>query len=47
MSLRNALAFLNDDDSKDLRSGTFIDNDPSNVQFWVDNNGHLELREPK
>lgn len=47
MSLRNALAFLNDDDSKDLRLGTFIDNDPSNVKFWVDNNGHLELREPK
>lgn len=47
MSLRNALAFLNDDDSKNLRSGTFIENDPSKVQFWVDNNGHLELREPK
>ena len=47
MSLRNALAFYNDDDSKDLRSGTFIENDPSKVQFWVDNNGHLELREPK
>lgn len=47
MSLRNALAFYNDDDSKDLRSGTFIENDPSKVQFWVDNTGHLELREPK
>lgn len=47
MSLRNALAFLNDDDSKNLRSGTFIENDPSKIQFWVDNNGHLELREPK
>ena len=47
MSLRNALAFYNDDDSKDLRLGTFIANDPSKVQFWVDNKGHLELREPK
>lgn len=47
MSLRNALAFYNDDDSKDLRSGTFIDKDPNNIQFWVDNTGHLELREPK
>ena len=47
MSLRNALAFLNDDDSKDLRSGTFIDKDPNNIQFWVNNEGHLELREPK
>lgn len=47
MSLRNALAFYNDDDSKDLRLGTFIENDPSKVQFWVDNEGHLELREPK
>lgn len=47
MSLRNALAFLNDDDSKDLRLGTFIDKDPSNVKFWVDNKGHLELRKPE
>lgn len=47
MSLRNALAFLNDDDSKNLRSGTFIDKDPNNIQFWVDNNGHLELRKPE
>ena len=47
MSLRNALAFYNDDDSKDLRSGTFIDKDPNNIQFWVDNEGHLKLIEPK
>ena len=47
MSLRNALAFYNDDDSKDLRLGTFIENDPNNIQFWVDNNGHLELRKPE
>lgn len=47
MSLRNALAFLNDDDSKNLRSGTFIDKDPNNIQFWVDNKGHLELRKPE
>lgn len=47
MSLRNALAFYNDNDSKDLRSGTFIDKDPNNIQFWVDNNGHLELRKPE
>ena len=47
MSLRNALAFRGDDDSKDLRSGTFIDKDPNNIQFWVDNEGHLKLIEPK
>ena len=47
MSLRNALAFLDDNDSKDLRSGTFIENDPNNVQFWVNNEGHLELRKPE
>lgn len=44
MSLRNALAFRGNDDSKDLRLGTFIDNDPSKVQFWVDNEGHLKLK---
>ena len=47
MSLRNALAFYNDDDFKNLRSGTFIDKDPNNIQFWVDNEGHLKLIEPK
>lgn len=41
---RNALAFNSDEDAKDLRSGTFIDNDPSNTQFWINNEGKLELR---
>ena len=41
---RNALAFYDDNDSKDLRLGTFIDNDPSNTQFWINNEGKLELR---
>ncbi len=44
MFMRNALAFNSDEDSKDLRSGTFIDNDPSNTQFWINNEGKLELR---
>lgn len=41
---RNALAFNSDEDAQDLRSGTFIDNDPSNTQFWINNEGKLELR---
>lgn len=41
---RNALAFNSDEDAKDLRSGTFIDNDPTNTQFWINNEGKLELR---
>lgn len=43
---RNALAFNSDEDAQDLRSGTFIDNDPTNTQFWINNEGKLELRTP-
>lgn len=46
MFMRNALGFESDEDSKDLRLGTFIDNDPSNTQFWINNEGKLELRTP-
>lgn len=46
MFFRNALAFNSDEDAKDLRSGTFIDNDPTNTQFWINNEGKLELRTP-
>lgn len=42
---RNMLAFANDDDSKDLRLGTFTDDD-QNTQFWINNEGKLELRKP-
>lgn len=44
---RNALAFNGDDDSADLRLGAFIDNDPTNTQFWINNEGKLELRNPE
>lgn len=43
---RVPLAFNSDSDVADLRSGTFIDNDPSNIQFWINNEGKLELRDP-
>lgn len=44
---RNPLAFLGDEDSTNYRLGTFIDNDPTGIQFWVNNEGKLELREPQ
>ena len=44
---RNALAFNNDEDSADLRSGTFVDNDKTGTQFWINNEGKLELRYPQ
>lgn len=44
---RNALAFNGDEDSANLRLGTFIDNDPTGTQFWINNEGKLELRDPQ
>ena len=44
---RNALAFNGDTDSANLRLGTFIDNDPTGTQFWINNEGKLELRNPE
>lgn len=44
---RNALAFNGDTDSANLRLGTFIDNDPTGTQFWINNEGMLELRNPE
>lgn len=44
---RNALAFNGDEDSASLRSGAFIDNDPTGTQFWINNEGKLELRTPE
>lgn len=46
MFSRNALAFNGDDDSANLRLGAFIDNDPTGTQFWINNEGKLELRNP-
>lgn len=44
---RNALAFNGDEDSTNLRLGAFIDNDPTGTQFWINNEGKLELRNPQ
>lgn len=44
---RNALTFNGDEDSANLRLGTFIDNDPTGTQFWINNEGKLELRDPQ
>lgn len=44
---RNALAFNGDEDSANLRLGAFIDNDPTGTQFWINNEGKLELRDPQ
>lgn len=47
MFSRNALAFNGDEDAADLRLGTFIDDDPTGTQFWINNEGKLELRNPE
>lgn len=43
MFFRNPLAFHSDNEDADLRLGTFTDDENSN-QFWIDNEGHLEIR---
>jgi hypothetical protein len=43
MNDRNALWFSGDNDSANLRQGTFTDDD-ENSGFWINNEGKLELR---
>lgn len=40
---RTPLAFNSDEDLADLRLGTFVDDD--STQFWINNEGKLELRQ--
>jgi hypothetical protein len=42
MYSRTPLAFNSDEDLADLRLGTFVDDDTT--QFWINNEGKLELR---